>query len=456
MSNFYLCAFSFFSSYLTQKCNQMYRRRTAKIYFALVLADDGSNQYLLMFQQQFSTTGFLEVLIASRQKGSITFQYGLNQTAVQARDIGINPGYNSFNFSTTTFQGHGNEINRKVILLNSSVPISVFGMNQQYSSTEGYMALPVSVLGKHYRVVGFKPEADKSEFMVAALHNNTQVNITFVNGNSTPSLTGMRCKNLGYNKNVCTVVLEELQTLHIQNNYDMTGTQIKSNKSIGVISGSKCSHVIGYFAACQPLVSYLLQIKHWGQKFIVPPLIPSPVHVVKIWPAEDNTRVTITNNITGTQRYIVNASSGWNKTFRRRLPLYIVSDKPIMVTVFSAEEYKKVEASMVAIPSVGHYNSSYTIAFTKAGDYDNKLLLFGNREIMRHVTVNGSPVYGKGDIIDVPSGNNVILHLNVSSHHAFVETKIANAAYGAIAYGISRGKYPLVFAYPGGMKFPKI
>ena len=427
---------------------------TNSVHFILftVLAPS-SDQYLVMFEEQYSTSGILEVLIASRQSGFIDLEYSANQNLIGGRDQLIRVGYNAFNFSTT-LQGRNSEIKRKAMLINASVPISVYGMSQWYGSAEAYMALPVNALGNEYRVVSYEPTQDDSEFMVAAIYDNTKVNITFFKGHRAPSVSGMQCSYNG-NEDMCTIVLNKLQTLHIQNRHDLTGTQIASNQSIGVLSGTKCTHVIASFGDCQPLVSYLLPIKHWGHRFIVPPLSPAPAHVVKIWSAENNTVVMVTDRNNVTQQYSVKMDDGWKKTFRGNLPLYLSSNKPIMVTVISAEKSHVVEASMVAIPPIKHYNSSYTIAFAKAGDYDNKLLLFGDRNIISSIMLNGSPISG-GNITSVPHGNNVLLRLDVKTDYAFLDSYGSNATFGAIAYGISRGKYPLVYAYPGGMRFPNI
>ena len=93
-----------------------------------------------MFEEAYSTSGFLELLIASRQPGSVDFEYGWNQSVNNNR---IGTGYTAFNFSKSTFQGRGNEITRKAMLINASVPISAYGMSQWYGSAEAYMALPV-------------------------------------------------------------------------------------------------------------------------------------------------------------------------------------------------------------------------------------------------------------------------------------------------------------------------
>ena len=440
--------------YLFTLCHMVYISNYNAVHFILftVLAPS-SDQYLVMFEEQYSSSGILEVLIASRQDGIIDFDDPGNQNAIVGNQEPIRVGYNVFNFSTT-LQGRNSEIKRKAMLINASVPISVFGMTQWYGSAEAYMALPVSALGNEYRVVSYEPTQDDSEFMVAAIHDNTKVNITFFKGHRAPSVSGMQCSYNG-NEDMCTIVLNKLQTLHIQNRHDLTGTRIASNQSIGVLSGTKCTHVIASFGDCQPLVSYLLPIKHWGHKFIVPPLSPAPAHVVKIWSAEDNTVVMVTDKNNGTQRHIVNMDDGWNRTFRGNLPLYLSSDKPIMVTVISAEKSHVVEASMVAVPSISHYNSSYTIAFAKTGDYDNKLLLFGDRNIISNVMLNGSPISG-GNITSVPPGNNVVLRVDVKTDYAFLDSNARNSTFGAIAYGISRAKYPLVYAYPAGMRFPTV
>ncbi|KAK3103787.1 hypothetical protein FSP39_021899 [Pinctada imbricata] len=274
-------------------------------------------------------------MIASETSNVITVQLPNYHYSGRTETHRIDSGFYALNYSTA-LRGEGSQKNYKAMMINSTRPISVYTLNHWTGSTEGYMALPVEGLGTEYKIPSFEPTQDDANLMIAATEDDTQIRVTFKSSSSVKYLSSYYSSS----KNL-TTSLNKLQTLHLSHSHDLTGTRIYSNKPIAVISGTSCSHVWHNYDNCVDLTEYIPPIKYWGTEVLVPDFKTNNNFTIKILSAEPSTHVDIYSQNRSIDSFTMfNDVHKWN--FTHRLPLYIKSSGPILVTVYSAEmKYNK-------------------------------------------------------------------------------------------------------------------
>lgn len=67
------------------------------------------------------------------------------------------------------------------------------------------------------------------------------------------------------------ITLNRMETLLVSSFDDLTGTNIKSNKPLTVISGHECANVPPFEAGCEPLAVQMPPIATWGTEFLLAP-----------------------------------------------------------------------------------------------------------------------------------------------------------------------------------------
>ncbi len=124
------------------------------------------------------------------------------------------------------------------IRITSEDSISVYVINKKDQSCDGFVALPVSSWGKEYIHVGYYDESERNRkggFMVLVSEDNTSCTI---------SLRGKGSgKTMGGNSLGDDIVLPlnaghifTVSGMGLSNDFDLTGTSIKADKPIGLIS----------------------------------------------------------------------------------------------------------------------------------------------------------------------------------------------------------------------------
>ena len=407
-----------------------------------------------MFKSQYSTyNGALEILFASETSNTVyvtlptgqdTFTMG---SGIYVRNV------------STSLRGSGDEKDNKAIFVNATDPISVFGLNQWVGSTDGYMAIPIEGLGKEYKLVTLEPTQANSNFMVAAVENNTRVNIN-INSNSR-----LHYKGTYYDSsNNLTVTLNRLQTLHITHPHDLTGTRIVSDKPIAVLSGDECSHVMTTYDNCADMTEYLPPVIHWGVEFIVPKLENTTHYTLKIISAEGGAKIDTYDKTGRHDTYTLSGDvKALNITMSAGLPLFIRSNSPIMVAVFPAGSSSEHHmGSMFLVPSISHFKTEYNIAIPNG--FDSRIVI-----IVQTKDVDGIRIDGKGIRTDVNfstvsnSYGNFKVYTPLNGHFTskrYVHiTHTRNVPFGVLVYGVAQriySRHPQMFSYPGGMYFPSL
>lgn len=197
---------------------------------------------------------------------------------------------------------------RKAIHIIADNPIVVYGLNHWPFTTDGYLAIPPAGWGTNYRVASYYgiTRTDEyptiratSQFAVVAAYDNTVVNIILTDA----TMNGNGVKTHDKNTNVSIVLnkgevyqMQALKTPNVLN--DLTGTEIQSNKPIGVLAGVKCTDVPKTKPACDHILEMLPPTQTWGKEYFTYPfdLQRNGGDTWRVIPMEPGTEVFINGN----------------------------------------------------------------------------------------------------------------------------------------------------------------
>lgn len=352
--------------------------------------------------------------IASLKNGNIYFEIPfLNISKHQE----IKPGNTTIELDNLLIQNATTFLEQKGIYLRSTVNIAVFVTSYKSGSQCTYVAFPIAVLGKCYHIASFSPQMGDSSFdgsvlMVIGVHNSTRLSVTFPND---------------------TFIAETINRLDCFQKYqreDLTGTLIKSNKPVAVISGASCA-TFNYY--CDMIISQLLPQNHWDSYFIVPSFQPLQSQLIRIASAGNDTGVQIKYSDTALKYFEVPADNILSQSVISDLPFAVLSTNAIQVVLYAGSE----DASFAVIPGMSQYLYEYYfivsvlyshfenfIAIIIKSDEENGLSLDGNilKDFVTTDTV--TVLYNKYTVLTY--------RLSTGFHHIIHRD---NATFGLICFG---------------------
>ncbi|MBK9248738.1 MAG: IgGFc-binding protein [Ignavibacteria bacterium] len=225
-------------------------------------------------------------------------------------------------------QVKGEEIaQRLAIHIVSDNPISVYGLNSRFQTTDTYLGLPVSVLGTEYRAIGYNySEGLLSQFAIIATEDETNVTITPSSYTSKGHPPGVPY----------TVKLRRGDVFQVTSNLDMnaktdlTGSKITSDKKIALFSGHQCAYVPERVVGCNHLVEQMPPVNAWGNHYYVGMLEGRSKYTIRVLANEPNTKVF--------ENSVLVATLGAGEFYENssvRQHLQITGDHPILVVQYS-------------------------------------------------------------------------------------------------------------------------
>jgi hypothetical protein len=167
------------------------------------------------------------------------------------------------------------QVTGKGLHLEAEQPISVYVFNAKSYSSDGYMAIPVTALGKEYYHLcywDFKEYRDwGSGFVIVAIADNTKITIK-LNGRGKGKATTVKKRDIG---DVIHVTLQEGQTYMVRGDattrgvFDLSGSSIQANKPVGFISFHMRTMipVFDISGGRDHLCEMLPPVHSWGKKF---------------------------------------------------------------------------------------------------------------------------------------------------------------------------------------------
>jgi hypothetical protein len=182
------------------------------------------------------------------------------------------------------------------IIVTSDDPIICYGMTRYQSTSDGYLAIPVNGLGKNYIVSSYNDPCQDNGYQyltsytsIVGAYNKTNVTVQLGGrmSNYTPGANPIKfgdvCKN--------TLDRGDVWLIGAMGDYnDLTGTTVRTNKPVSVISGSFCAFVPLQLSACDFLIEQDLPMETWGYTYHVTRIIERlKGSIIRIFASEPNT-----------------------------------------------------------------------------------------------------------------------------------------------------------------------
>lgn len=252
----------------------------------------------------------------------------------------------------------------------SDEPITVYGLNRRFQTTDSYLAYPINALGKSYRAIcyGWLKENMLAQVAVIATEDNTTVTFN-------PSVRTQKGKAPLQD---FSVKLNKGQTYQLipafdaRSSCDLTGTKIEADKPIAVFSGHNCAYIPNKkIKACNMLVEQLPSVQSWGKQFYVGTLAGRSSSVMRVLASEDNTEVFDNNRLVAT----LNAGEFY-ENLDLKVHTMISSSRPVLVAQYSkgfANGDDVGDPMMIIIAPTEQFLSQYRFATPVQGEWHHYL-----------------------------------------------------------------------------------
>ena len=336
----------------------------------------------------------LELFITSdeRAKGTIEVE-GIGFV----RDFTVNAGeVINIHVDSAAQLRSSEKIEKLAVHIVSDEPIAVYGLSHRYQTTDTYLAYPVTVLGKSYRVMGYKWLASDllSQMAVIAVEDNTKVSIT-------PSAKTRGGKRAGVPFEITLDRGEVYQVIPDFNPgrpSDLTGSLIESDKPVAVFSGHNCAYVpVNDYKACNLLVEQMPPLQSWGRQFFVGTLAGRQSSVIRVLASEDATEI-FENNIK-----VATLNTGeFYENPNLKVNTMLTATKPVLVSQFSKgftvpDPLTGIADSvgdpmMIVVAPTEQFLDGYRFATPVKGSWDHYINIIAPTESIGSLRLNGQPI----------------------------------------------------------------
>lgn len=322
------------------------------------------------------------------------------------------------------------------VRVRAEAAISLRGLNRRPSSSDAFLALPVSALGRDYRALGYtqlRPD-QPSQLLVVATEDGTRVSVAALGDCPAAEARLNRGQTWAYG---CA---------------DVSGLSVSASAPIAVFAGARCAEIPLGSEFCSHLVEQLPPISAWGRRFAVLPLATRKASDrVRIVAHEDDTEVRINGELT------VSLTAGTVHQFTVQEPSLIETSKPALVAQYAASSAADGVAGdpfMVLVPAVTQFAARQIVnALSPSAEADPESgPAFASHHVnlvlpaaaVASLRVDGQAVDAKRFApIGDGSLHGATLPLTPGRH-----ALAADAPFGAIVYGF--GEFD-AYGLPGGL-----
>jgi len=325
------------------------------------------------------------------------------------------------------------------ISIKSDNPITVYGLNRRFQTTDSFLCFPIEVLGKEYRAIAYYvSDGLMSQFAIVATENNTEVNIlpsVHTTKNQANQLYKVRL-NRGE-------VYQVVARNDPSNKCDLSGSIIKANKKIAVFSGHQCAYVPQKILACNHLIEQMPPVPSWGKHFYIGKLQGRSFYTYRVLANEPDTRIFEDDKLIKTLKIGEFYESISNRNIQ------ITADKPVLVAQYS-QGFRNSDSigdpMMIMVSPTQQFLKHYRFATPVNGQWRHYINVVSPSNSVGTILLNGKQVdttkfvvFGKSRYsiacIEVPFGTHIIqgaLPFGMYSY-GFGFGKDAYDAYGTMA-----------------------
>lgn len=345
----------------------------------------------------------------------------------------------------------------KGILITGSDEIMVYGMNKEEYSNDGFLGLPVDVLGTTYYIVTYWPSSRMTELLVVGVHDSTSVTVQFgPNAGLNVTYSGQNY----YPNDKISTTLHSYQTWQIQTLGDMTGSKITANKVISVFSGNILTNIAP--GSADHIAEHHVSVDKWGKSFAT---VPIPGRTIgdyfRFVASEYDTRVNVVglnNGQSFTETFTLTTAGSWiQKEYSSKFYSLITATKPIYVMQFSKSQACSsctvADPAMIIIPPIEQFASDYVFTTPRksTGSFTNYFMFVVKSSEKSGLRLNGAPVSPTYN--NFPGGEYVGGFLSLAEGTYEIRHTSPNVVFLGSLYG--RGSYES-YGFPSGMRMAAV
>ncbi|XP_062604092.1 uncharacterized protein LOC134265885, partial [Saccostrea cucullata] len=348
----------------------------------------------------------------------------------------------------------GNMRCNKGVLIKGNKEIIVFGLNVADVSTDGFMALPVDVLGTKYFVPAYRNNAhfrnsSKTAILVVGVQDNTNLSIKLSEGgNVEVEVDGKKY----YDGDWINTTINRFETLQIVTSGDLTGTFIHTSSPVSVFGGSTVTN-IGSGRTRDHVEEHIPPVNVWGKTFFINPIPNTDDNIFRFLSSQDDTELMVNNN-----KHVLQKSGQFLETRLHGFSV-VTSNKPILSVLYvpSPANYgSSGDPAMALIPPREQFNSFYSFATpvsSRNANFSTVFVFVIETKDKNGIVLDGKPV-SMSQIKQLEHQDNFsfgYLEIPPGSHtlkHSSVIAKFSGILYGGARYES--------YCFPVGQRFAPI
>ncbi|XP_078613392.1 IgGFc-binding protein-like isoform X1 [Branchiostoma floridae x Branchiostoma japonicum] len=421
--------------------------------------DNKGSEFVLSFVENFQRAGHRPQLLISGTSPEPT------SVVVDVPLVGFTSIVNvrfgevaTVNLPRDGVEMRGSRKGRHAVSIRAEDDIIVYGVFTERDSTDGYLGLPIDVLGTEYlvpcsTVTSNRPEEGfvhiPSEFGLVGAYDNTTVVIV-------PSQPVV-FEDQSYDaKARITTTLSKFETLQIQSSDDLTGSLIISSKPVAVLSGNVFASV-GTRAEVRGSGAHIVEmippVSTWGKQFALVPLKERDKgDVFRVLASKDNTQVNLTGNVPR----VIQAGEFWEFNLPSYRYKYLTASDPILLVQYSKSktvDQARADPFMMLIPAVSQYATNYsftTVDFAVlrlVGTYHLNIVVSTAEK--NGLRLNDNPLDSQVQWTVIPGTKMSAARLDVMcGSHTLVHVS-PGVTFGVSLYGFTDWDG---YGYPGGLR----
>ena len=182
------------------------------------------------------------------------------------------------------------------VYIKSRAPIVVYGVARYQYTSDGFLAIPVSAFGTEYVIAAYPQYTAAGSIYdlpsvsnIIAAYDDTEVSFTMGGTNGSRTTGGLR---KGQKATVTMMKGDVWCFADAGDAQDISGSLVKANKPIGVISGNQCANVPSGVYACDVINEMELPTFTWGKEYHVTPIVGrQKAPVIRVFAKEKDTKV---------------------------------------------------------------------------------------------------------------------------------------------------------------------
>ncbi len=272
--------------------------------FGTVTAQDLDNKgtdFILTFLPQFTSGSDLELHLTAETATDVTIEWPMNSPTFSTTET-VNPGAITIvTIPVGADAWTAGSVQDNAVHAFADDEFVAYMVNRAPFTSDAALGLPTDIFNVDYIVITNDGtdlgSFDGGEFVVVASQDNTQVTIT-------PSNDLQGGFSAGVPFNITLNRGEGFFGRSVANGgdaADLTGTEIVSDKPVGMTSGNVCANVPANVAYCDHIFEVAQPLQSWGNQVFVSNLPNRPNGVIyRIIAGADNTTITQDGAVLGT------------------------------------------------------------------------------------------------------------------------------------------------------------